>query len=80
MNEKKLGELRARFSESPAFVSTSLLDLFPRIQWIPGAFWVKPASLLHCKVMRGKLDLFTPSAVTPHSRTQPHPPHFDSQP
>lgn len=52
MNEKKTQKFGAGFFESPAVVSLSPLDLFPWIQWIPGAFWAKLASLYHCKVMR----------------------------
>lgn len=37
-NEKKLGEFGAGYSESPAFASPGPLDVFPGIQWFPGAF------------------------------------------
>lgn len=80
-NEKKLGELGAGYSESPAFASPGPLDVFPGTQWFPGAFWAKPPSLRRCKVRRGKPDLFTHGAGAPHVGTQLHPPpSLDSQP
>lgn len=69
-NEKKLGDLGAGYSESPAFASPGPLDVSPGTQWFPGAFWAKPPSLRRCKVMRGKPDLFTHGAGAPHVGTQ----------